>query len=188
MIKFKIALILLAFSWFVSCVSTQTISKTNRKIPLTNIGLISTNGSRPNDADYNYQVALSSYFTQILFSQLTNNKLLALNDSINFKSIEIEKIKKLCTDNTLDGLLLSKLSVYKQYSQATSEAPLDSVYFARAEMKLLDKQGIMLLYVISEKGLYASFPEIYTEDGTIEIATKLALKRILKIQGIEIIE
>jgi hypothetical protein len=112
------------------------------------------------------------------------NDLMYLQQEISYKNPEVRKIAELCREFDLDGILLSKLR-FKRTNYRVYYSPIVRSYDTEVEMKLIDKNGKLLISTIHNTFNGNSYLMPPTVERTIQDGTTGAIKRILKEMGIK---
>jgi hypothetical protein len=122
-----------------------------------------------------YQNAIENYFTNKKIKIEKHD--LTKFESIN--SIDTEEIKKICNDNNLDGYICTQIK-YKFVDNYYMFIPLGKSEDAFVEMKLYDKNGMLIINTKHNTSAGNSYMMPPKAEQTIKDGTVGALKRIMK--------
>jgi hypothetical protein len=168
---------------FAGCAGTKTIKTTEKNSSLNKLGLAHlykqtpvTDTLFPNLEAFYFDISkeqwLSSGYT--IFNKFI--------DSVQFENPNLDKIIKICQNNNLDGIVLSRIAftLKKEYLFiAPLPIPMNEYYDNILDLKLIDKHGTLVTYIKhnSATDVYWSVPE---DDVIIKTSIKKSISQLIK--------
>lgn len=165
-----------------AAVGTKTLYKTSDNIQVHKIGYVKLAGDTILESIFPQTDSIFSSSITKTFNEYGVNPV-GIEDYLPFESPGINKIRGICKEYNLDGLIISKIKfIHVTYS--IYFIPYAQNYDTEVEMKLYDKNGNMLVKTLHNtlKGnTYKNPPSV---NMTIADGAKGALKRIAKEMGL----
>lgn len=164
-------------------IGTQTLYRTPENFYIQKVGFSQFEGD--NIINKAFPHAGNIFATTVIqtFNEYGFKKPKNIMSKISFEYPDNKEIIKICNENDLDGILLTKLkfihSTYDIYSIPTFQN-----YDTEVEMKLIDKFGILLINTKHNTFTGNSYIMPPTADRTVHDGTKGALKRMIEEMGI----
>jgi hypothetical protein len=165
-----------------AAIGTKTIYKTTNlnNYDFNNIGYSQPasdnvlNKIRPNTSKIFY-----SAFIEFFTAKTLKIEKYELTDFKTITEIDTSKIRKICTENDLDGYICTQIK-YKFVNNYYMYIPIGKSEDAYVEMKLYDKKGILIIHTKHNTYAGNSYMMPPKAEQTIRDGTIGALKRILK--------
>ncbi|WP_339630583.1 hypothetical protein [Bizionia echini] len=120
----------------------------------------------------------STMTNQLATQNIKSNKIIVENYD-GFESINETKIKSICTDNQLDGMILTQLK-FLNVKYSSMFIPIGVSEDTEVEMQYYDANGHLLLHTKHNTHMGNSYWDFPSADKTVTDGTKGALGRIIK--------
>lgn len=120
----------------------------------------------------------STMTNQLATQNIKSNKIIIENYD-GFESINETKIKSICTDNQLDGMILTQLK-FLNVKYSSMFIPIGVSEDTEVEMQYYDANGHLLLHTKHNTHMGNSYWDFPSADKTVTDGTKGALGRIIK--------
>jgi hypothetical protein len=168
----------LLFLLITSCVTTKTIYKSETNCPMKRLGITNLNKQHPviNQMFPTLNKLFNNEIQQVLST--ANYQVIITNDSLQFDTPDLDKVKTICNNKNLDGLVISKIT-FTHISNFVYFIPTSEYYDNILELKLIDKEGVIRLIIKHNTGndIYMSVPE---NEVSIKTSIDKATKQLIK--------
>ncbi len=120
----------------------------------------------------------STMINQLATQNIKSNKIVIENFD-GFQGVKTDEIKNICTNNELDGMILTQLK-FLNVKYSSMFIPIGVSEDTEVEMQYFDANGNLLLHTKHNTHMGNSYWNFPSADKTVKDGTKGALGRIIK--------